>query len=78
MDGCICEDCAVQAYQVATANGFGPEAKKGVYTVKNYTKLSEMLCLSRATLYRALDALESSGKIKREGKQIILLEEYKQ
>ena len=57
---------------------FTSEAKKGVYTVKNYTKLSEMLCLSRATLYRALDALESSGKIKREGKQIILLEEYKQ
>lgn len=57
---------------------FTSEARKGVYTVKNYTKLSEMLCLSRATLYRALDALESSGKIKREGKQIILLEEYKQ
>ncbi len=30
VDGCICEDCAVQAYQVATANGFGPEAKKDV------------------------------------------------
>ena len=29
-DGCICEDCAVQAYQVATANGFGPEARKGI------------------------------------------------
>ena len=28
MDGNICEDCAVQAYQVATANGFGPDAKK--------------------------------------------------
>ena len=27
VDGCICEDCAVQAYQVATANGFGPDAK---------------------------------------------------
>ena len=26
--GFICEDCAVQAYQVATANGYGPEAKK--------------------------------------------------
>ncbi|MBP3850275.1 MAG: ATP-dependent Clp protease ATP-binding subunit ClpX [Prevotella sp.] len=26
-NGCICEDCAVQAYQVATAHGFGPEAK---------------------------------------------------
>jgi ATP-dependent Clp protease ATP-binding subunit ClpX len=30
VDGCICEDCAVQAYQVATANGFGPEARKGI------------------------------------------------
>ena len=27
-NGCICEDCAVQAYQVATANGYGPDAKK--------------------------------------------------
>jgi ATP-dependent Clp protease ATP-binding subunit ClpX len=28
IEGAICEDCAVQAYQVATANGYGPEAKK--------------------------------------------------
>ena len=28
VDGCICEDCAVQAYQVAAANGYGPDAKK--------------------------------------------------
>ena len=28
VNGCICEDCAVQAYQVATANGYGPDAKK--------------------------------------------------
>ena len=28
VDGCICEDCAVQAYQVASANGYGPDAKK--------------------------------------------------
>ena len=28
VNGCICEDCAVQAYQVAMANGFGPDAKK--------------------------------------------------
>ena len=55
---------------------FASESKEGVYYVKNYKKLSEMLCLSRATLYRALDALESSGKIKREGKQITILEEY--
>jgi len=28
LEGCICDDCAVQAYQVAAANGFGPGAKK--------------------------------------------------
>lgn len=28
VEGCICEDCAIQAYQVATANGYGPDAKK--------------------------------------------------
>lgn len=28
VDGCICEDCAVQAYQVAAANGYGPDAKR--------------------------------------------------
>jgi ATP-dependent Clp protease ATP-binding subunit ClpX len=30
VNGCICEDCAVQAYQVATANGYGPDAKRDV------------------------------------------------
>ena len=28
VDGCICEDCAVQAYQVAAANGYGPDGKR--------------------------------------------------
>ena len=28
VDGCICEDCAIQAYQVASANGYGPDAVK--------------------------------------------------
>ena len=28
VDGCICEDCAAQAYQVAIANGYGPGGKK--------------------------------------------------
>ena len=37
LDGCICEDCAVQAYQVATANGFGPDAKR---TAAKYNKKS--------------------------------------
>ncbi len=52
------------------------EAKDRVYHVGNYTKLSESLCVSRATLYRAIDALEEEGKIQRNGKEIILTEEY--
>ena len=28
INGNICEDCAVQAYEIATANGYGPEAQK--------------------------------------------------
>ena len=28
VDGCICEDCAIQAYQVVSANGYGPDAVK--------------------------------------------------
>ena len=37
VNGCICEDCAVQAYQVATANGYGPDAKR---TEIKYSKKS--------------------------------------
>ena len=46
-----------------------------IYRVKSFTKLSESLCISRATLYRALDALELAHKIQRNGKEIKLLEE---
>ena len=56
---------------------FEAEAKNGIYCVRNYTKLSESLCISRATLYRALDALEEEHKIRRNGKEINLLEEKK-
>ena len=28
VDGCICDECAAQAYQIAIANGYGPDAKK--------------------------------------------------
>ena len=28
VDGCICEQCAAQAYQIAVANGYGPDGKK--------------------------------------------------
>ena len=37
VNGCICEDCAVQAYQVAAANGYGPDAKR---TEIKYSKKS--------------------------------------
>ena len=52
------------------------EAIDGVIRVKSMTKLSESLCVSRATLYRALESLEESHKIRRNGKEIILMEEY--
>ena len=52
------------------------EAKDGTVQIRNYTKLSESLCISRATLYRALDAMEEEHKIRRNGKEIQLLEEY--
>ena len=54
---------------------FEAEAIDRVFRVKNLTKLSESLCISRATLYRALDALEEEHKIRRNGKEIILMEE---
>lgn len=57
---------------------FASEAVGDVYHVKNFTKLSESLCISRATLYRALDNLEADQKIRRNGKEkeIELLEDY--
>ena len=44
VDGCICEDCAVQAYQVATANGYGPEArhKDSKFNMKRIPKPKEI------------------------------------
>ena len=44
VNGCICEDCALQAYQVVTANGFGPDAKKPAddFTVKRIPKPKEI------------------------------------
>ncbi len=55
---------------------FASEADGNTVCVKNYTKLSESLCVSRATLYRALEALEEEHKIRRNGKEIILLEVF--
>lgn len=44
INGNICEDCAIQAYQVATANGFGPDAKKpsGGFQLKRIPKPKEI------------------------------------
>lgn len=55
---------------------FTAEAVDRVYRIKSITKLSESLCVSRATLYRALDILEKEHKIRRNGKEITLTEEY--
>lgn len=54
---------------------FTAEANGNTYTVNSFTKLSESLCISRATLYRALDTLEEEHKIRRNGKEIELTEE---
>ena len=44
VDGCICEDCALQAYQVAAANGYGPNAKNNnnQYKAKHIPKPKEI------------------------------------
>ena len=44
VDACICEDCAVQAYQVATANGYGPEARRqhSKFSMKRVPKPKEI------------------------------------
>lgn len=44
--------------------------------VHGLTQLAQALCVSRATLYRALDALEQSGRIQRTGRTITLLEKH--
>lgn len=54
---------------------FVSESENGMVRVKSYTELAESLCLSRATLYRALDSLAHDGRIRREGKKITLLED---
>ncbi len=37
-----------------------------------YKTLADALCVSRASLYRALDALEAQGRLRREGKTLII------
>lgn len=47
-------------------------ATDGIYMLDSYTELAMMMCVGRASLYRVLDSLEAAGKLKREGKAIIL------
>lgn len=48
----------------------------GVYTLKaGYNSLADAIGLSRASLYRAMDALEAEGRIKRQGNKIEITEE---
>ena len=54
---------------------FLSESQDGVVQIKSYSELADSLCLSRATLYRALDTLCAEGRILRQGKQIILVED---
>lgn len=51
-------------------------AKDGVYTPElGYSGLAEAICVSRTTLYRALDTLSQNGEIRRDGKMIELRKE---
>lgn len=43
---------------------------EGICNIKSFSELAKKLDIGRATLYRSLDILEESGKIKREGKTI--------
>lgn len=48
-------------------------AQGGVCTLPfGMTALAQALCAGRATLYRALDALKAAGRIRREGRTIVL------
>lgn len=50
------------------------KAVDGVYTVKHYTHLADELCVGRATLYRAMDALCGQGRVLKDGNTIFILE----
>ncbi len=55
----------------------GASAVSGVYKLKaGYNSLADAIGLSRATLYRAMDALEAEGILKRDGNKIIIMEEH--
>lgn len=47
-------------------------ARDGLCKIESYTELAMMLCVGRASLYRALDALEQNGQLVRNKKEITL------
>ena len=44
-------------------------------TVASYAQLAKSLNIARSSLYRAMDELEERGIIKREGKEIVIMDE---
>lgn len=43
--------------------------------IKNFSALAKSLCISRASLYRALESLEKRGSIKKSGREVSVLSE---
>lgn len=50
------------------------KADNGVYTIKNHSRLADELCVGRATLYRAMDALCGQGRVLKDGNTVFILE----
>ncbi len=50
------------------------KAVDGVYTIRHYTHLADELCVGRATLYRAMDALCGAGRVLKDGNTVFILE----
>ena len=48
-------------------------ARDGVCRISSYTVLAKELDIGRASLYRALDELEASGEISRDGKTVTIV-----
>ena len=73
IDAFVSPSTEERLYLFLTNNADNGVFREG-YTMK---KLSEALCISRATLYRAIKALEDAGRIARDGKNIALYKEEK-
>lgn len=66
IDGLIRPNAKERVYQYLLQNAVDGRLEEGL------TTLAQALSISRATLYRALDALESEGAITRQGRRIML------